>query len=746
LRTIRALALLLAVPSLARTAPPVNIGLDGHAPGLRFDGVGAASGGGATSRLLTDYAEPQRAQILDYLFKPGFGASLQHLKVEIGADGNSTEGAEPTHMRTAADLDCGRGYEGWLMREARRRNPAIVLTGLAWNWPEWVGKPGSAASADYLVAFARCAAGQGTPVDYMGLWNETKIDPAFAVLLRARLDAAGFARVRIVADDGRINDWGIVGDMAKAPAVRGAVDAIATHYPRFESTPEARARSAEWRKPLWSAEDGPWGDDWGVGGEQAPPLAELLNRNYIDGRITSTNIWNLVTSYYDALELPNAGLMRANTPWSGHYAVMSPVWVVAHTTQFAQPGWRYIDAASGRLAGGGSEVALHDGARWSVVVETIAATGPQRLAFALSGGLARTPVHVWHSDARRWFEEVAVLRPVAGRFALTVAPGSVYTLTSTTGQHKGAAGVAPPERAFPMPWRDDFERARFGTTPAYLSDLNGAFEIAPCPGRTGSCLHQRTTVPPTPWAYWRTMREAGALSVAGDPAWRDYRVSADVRLDGPGYASLIGRISKLASDGPRSAYQFRLYDDGRWQLLAATTEGLVAQGVSAARAGAWRRLALTMRGGAIEGAIDGRQVFALTDERQATGLAGVGSGWNAAAFDNLVVEPVAPDVPVVSAPPAPRVAAPPATPRLFVPEALDRAVHLRWSAVPGATGYRARIGVKEGVWDKTVEVGRSTEQTFRTLTNGRKYFFEVVAVNAAGASPGAGQFATPVGP
>jgi len=242
-------------------------------------------------------------------------------------------------------------------------------------------------------------------------------------------------------------------------------------------------------------------------------------------------------------------------------------------------------------------VALHDGARWSVVVETLAATAPQRLAFALSGGLARTPAHVWRSDARRWFEEVAVLRPVAGRFALTVAPGSVYTLTSTTGQHKGAVPAPPPERAFPMPWREDFERARFGTTPAYISDLNCAFEIAPCPGRTSGCLHQRITVPPTPRAYWRTMREAGALTVAGDPAWRDYRVSADVRLDGPGYASLIGRISKLASDGPLSAYQFRLYDDGRWQLLAATTEGLVAQGVSTARAEAWHRLALTIVAG-----------------------------------------------------------------------------------------------------------------------------------------------------
>ena len=735
----------LALATTAHAAPPA-IPLDGHAPGRVFDGIGAASGGGATTRLLTDYPAAQRAAILDYLFKPRFGASLQQLKVEIGADGNSTEGAEPAHQRTFTDLDCTRGYEFWLMREARARNPAIRLTGLAWNWPAWVGKPGSPASADYLVAFARCAVGQGTPLNYLGLWNETRIDPAFAPLLRARLDAAGFGRVRIVADDARINDWGTVTDMAASPTVRAAIDVIAAHYPRFATTAEARARSAQWHKPLWSTEDGPWGDAWGVGGEQSPPLAELLNRNYVDGRITSTSIWNLVTSYYDALELPNAGLMRANTPWSGHYDVMSPVWVVAHTTQFAEPGWRYIDAASARLPGGGSHVALHSGAQWSVIVETIAATRPQRLTFHLAGGLASTPVHVWRSDAKRWFEHIADLRPTQGHFALAAAPGSVYTLTSTTGQHHGMAPPSPPARAFPMPHLETFENPRFGTTPAWLSDLNGAFEIAPCPERFGQCLHQRTLAPPTPWAYWRTMREAGALTVGGDPAWRDYRVFADVRLDTAGYASLIGRMSKLASDGPLSAYQFRLYDDGRWQLLAATTEGLVAQGRAAAIAGAWHHLTLTMHGERIEGAIDGTRVFALADDKQATGLAGLGAGWNAAAFDNFTVEPIAPGVLVSTAPPAPRATTPPPAPRLFVPQALDRAVHLQWTPVRGATAYRARVGTREGVWDKTVDVGRSTEQTFRTLTNGRKYWFEVVAVNAAGPSPGAGQFAIPVAP
>ena len=39
------------------------------------------SGGGATSTFLLAYKEPQRSQIMDWMFKPGFGASLDILKV-----------------------------------------------------------------------------------------------------------------------------------------------------------------------------------------------------------------------------------------------------------------------------------------------------------------------------------------------------------------------------------------------------------------------------------------------------------------------------------------------------------------------------------------------------------------------------------------------------------------------------------------------------------------------------------------
>jgi galactosylceramidase len=59
---------------------PRVIRLDAASPGRVFEGVGAVSAG-ASSRLLPDYPEPQRSQVLDFLFKPKFGAAFQHLKV-----------------------------------------------------------------------------------------------------------------------------------------------------------------------------------------------------------------------------------------------------------------------------------------------------------------------------------------------------------------------------------------------------------------------------------------------------------------------------------------------------------------------------------------------------------------------------------------------------------------------------------------------------------------------------------------
>ena len=138
----------------SRHQPAAALIIDGSAsPNESYTlsgGVGAMSSGGQ-SRLLIDYAEPYRSQILDYLFRPQFGASLHHLKVELGGDGEATSGSEPTTMRNATAEDYHVGYDMWLMSEARKRNPDIMLYGLPLSWPAWVGNGTASPYADVAL-------------------------------------------------------------------------------------------------------------------------------------------------------------------------------------------------------------------------------------------------------------------------------------------------------------------------------------------------------------------------------------------------------------------------------------------------------------------------------------------------------------------------------------------------------------------------------------------------------------------
>ena len=109
-RRIQVVTLLISVAALPALQADQAITIDGTGPAKKFDGIGAVSGGGGTSVLLKDYPEKQRAQILDLLFKPNFGASISALYVEIGGDGNSTQGSELSHAHFKGDANFRRGY------------------------------------------------------------------------------------------------------------------------------------------------------------------------------------------------------------------------------------------------------------------------------------------------------------------------------------------------------------------------------------------------------------------------------------------------------------------------------------------------------------------------------------------------------------------------------------------------------------------------------------------------------------
>jgi O-glycosyl hydrolase len=655
-------ALVTAAPPAARAAAsPQVISVNGTSSGRVFDGVGALSAG-ASSRLLADYPEPERSQILDYLFRPDYGASLQILKVEIGGDTNSTDGTEPSVEPEPGQVDCDAGYEWWLMEQAKARNPGIRLYALEWGAPGWVGAGTgtvwTSQNISYLLTWLGCARQHGLQINYLGGWNEKGYNEAWYEDLRAALDANGYGNVQIVAADSF--GWSVASAMAADTAFDAAVSDVGVHYPcgylgAYENCPST-ATAEGLGKPLWASEQGSQPYDSG-----AAPLARAINRAYIDGQMTASINWSLVWSAYGGLPFGGDGLMLANTPWSGNYTLGQSIWVMAHTTQFTQPGWRYLDSGSTRLGGGGSVVTLRSPSSgdWSSIAETTDATAAQQVTYQVTGGLSTGPVHVWATnmksgDPAQWFQYAGDVQPAGGSFTLTLQPGYLYTLTTTAGQHKGTA-AAPPPAPLPLPYVANFGAYPPGVLPRYVAPLGGTFQTAPCISAVGAypgrmCLAQVVTQQPVQW----NAIDNHPIAVVGDPsAWQNYDVTADALLEQPGYAALVGRA--LGPANGLTGYHFRVSSAGQWSLYSQDASGddvTLASGTAAFATGVWHRLGLDLRGDEITAFLDGRPLATVVDDAYQFGQVGLEtSAWTPAQFGNLRVlpVPVAGKAPVIGA-------------------------------------------------------------------------------------------------
>jgi galactosylceramidase len=577
----------------AAHATTLELPLDPKDDGRVFEGIGTLSAG-ASSRLLIDYPEPHRTEVLDYLFKPNFGASLPHFKVEIGGEVNSTCGTEPSHQRTRDDLDFHRGYEWWLMKEAKARRPDILLDTLPWGAPGWIGNGHyfSQDMADYIAKFIKGAKSEhGLNIHHTGIWNERMYDVEWIKLLRRTLDSNHLNHVKIVATDlqpGQGDIWQLAGKLKDDPELAAAIDIMGGHYPKFQSTDAAKSCG----KPLWSSEDGPWRGDW----EGAKQIAAQLNRNYVQGKMTKTITWSLVTSYYDSLRLPDSGMMRAKEPWSGHYEVQPALWAIAHHNQFAKPGWRYLDNACRMLPSGGSVVAFStpDQEETSAVIETIGATGSQTLVLSATEPLAKRRWHLWRTNQAESFLKLADPVPSDGKLTLELEPDAIYSLTTTTGQSKGSK-QAPASSRFPMPYKDDFESSAAGRTPRYFSDQVGTFEVVKRADGKGMALAQ---VLPAPGIKWEERPEQfQPFTVIGDSEAKDYVVSVDVEAgDGVTVALLsrFGRIQMAESSTNAKGYRFEITaGSGAWNL--STPDKTLATGTTTFAANTWQRLQLETR-------------------------------------------------------------------------------------------------------------------------------------------------------
>eukprot|EP00946_MAST-07B_sp_MAST-7B-sp1_P001804 g1804.t1 len=527
--------------------------VDADAPGaLRYDGHGALSAG-ASSRLLYDYAEPQRGDILDYLYAPNFGASLDLIKVEIGGDSQSTDGTEASHMHTRGDLDCHRGYEWWLLEEARARNPGVVTYALSWAVPEWVGNDTyySEDNIEYHMNWLRCARnehpGIGT-IDYIGAWNERSWgNPDWIVKFRRAMDREGFNDTKIIIPDGGWDQQILVdlnadkdkgGDFSAALAGGG----IGLHYPCNAPHPEVQL---QYGLKYWSSEDYSTVADWSGAG----CWGRLLNQNVVRMNMTSTIAWSLIWSVYDDWPYFGNGLMYANRPWSGHYEVNQAIWTAAHHTQFMDPGWEYVGGGRGFLPKGGSWVSVMSPLKSNltapsqptrditIVMEKLhgdclrcpgQTTEAEPFTLSLSASLRYPNLQLWMTNETDSFLRLPDV-PVdleTGEVTVMLRPDTIYTLTSLATAKKGNAKAPIPKPApFPLPYTENFENRSPSSFPKYFSDNGGSFEIAA--EAKGAYLLQAVRRPPI---RNRWVPDVEPITILGDntTAWGD-KIRVDVK-------------------------------------------------------------------------------------------------------------------------------------------------------------------------------------------------------------------------
>ena len=685
--------LALATAHCASAQGVQSVRLDGRAGGPIFEGIGVVEGGGGTGVLLKDYPEPQRSQILDLVFKPNFGASISTLYFEIPGDGNATQGSMPSHMHTRNDLNYGRGYMWWEIREAKKRNPLLTLDGAAWSAPGWLGASGkrfapskrpeeladdqffSQDTIDYYVSWLKgLRQVYGLEMTAIGIRNEKGVSNDFAKGFRKSLDSEGFSDVRLHAFDNWPDPWKFkfVGDMMADTDLRNSIDIIGAHNnpPKSVTPPEIKQLAHVMNKPLWNTEQHVY--KAGFDGLIGTVLA--FNSNYVDSGFTKITDWYGIAALYTLA--PYSGekeaTIRANWPWSGHYEINEKLWGYAHYGQFSKLGWTYLKNASGHLQGGGSYVTLKSPkSDYSIIIETKDAAAPQTVEFEIGRGLSRNSLAVWRSNETDQFVRLSDVSAVDGKVSITLAPNSVYSLTTTRGQRKGNFDSVPELTRFPFPYADDFEQygdpALNGYLPHYFADVAGAFELSKCPARSGTCLHQVVPVPTISWAPdWMP------YTIIGDDEWQDYEVTADVFLNSDDAAGVMGRINhvgtgygfipkgyllqlssggqlklsvirgkidkkKLVGDAEQQAAIKNANDDSAGGERIISTVHL--DGVSS---GQWHKLTLRFQGTTITGLVDGNPVINGTDGLYSHGMAGLLASQtpektSTPYFDNLVI-------------------------------------------------------------------------------------------------------------
>ncbi|KJK35665.1 GH59 galactosidase [Streptomyces variegatus] len=403
--TTMALAAGVITAPAAHTADdPVEVVVNGddiradNVNGLTYKGLGVLSCN-STSNLLMDYKaeHPGRYwQLIRVLFG-GKNPLINHVKVEMGSDTNTSTGSDPATMRTADELaDASRSPGFQLAADAKTVNPRLKVSILRWVMPRWVQNEWNKGTGSdemykwYKETILDAYEKYGYMVDYVNPdTNETRdpdeafikwykkailadtdfADPRYGIPAKKRERAAkAYRSIKIIAADENTT-LNIGPSMLSDAELFGMVDAVGYHYttddrrdgPAGSDTnlPYTRLATGENKygedKEVWYSEgvgsfgytdyrvnntEGPNGTSTGIGGVQsALDLANRSVKSYANSKRTHYIFQPAIGSFYEGAQYSHKELVSARDPWSGHLHYDAAIYVMQHFTQFAKTGW-----------------------------------------------------------------------------------------------------------------------------------------------------------------------------------------------------------------------------------------------------------------------------------------------------------------------------------------------------------------------------------------------------------------------
>ena len=661
---------------------------------MLYRGAGMVSANNS-SRLLLDYkAEDPEAynEILEYMFGDE-GIGINHLKVEMGSDINSSSGTEPSVKRSEsekADVTRGAGYQ--LAADAKAVNPDLTIDMLWWSEPRWISDADDVYAARYKWYKETLDAAYetyGLEFDYVSaVQNERSADPEWVKYLSAHLKSEtdcpyDYSKIKIVGGE-EVCTWGFADRMYGDAELMDAVDVVGSHY-TSSSTEAAKKLAAEHGKELWFSEasspmsyaQGTYRLDGKNSGladiNGALDIANRMIGMYPNGGMTLYEYQPVVSAYYDGVTYCQKQLIAASDPWSGYYMLDSGFYMSLHFSQFIKKGWAFVDSAcfsDGKAGGDGHAIvdavysymtAADIGSGDYSTVITNTTDEPIEYRFRVSNlDKASADVSVWETRGpdggsydENYFKRVSDITPTEdnGEYTYTVSvkPYSIVTVSTTTPPRTEYVNKDLSERTvLELPYADDFEYADHpenylasrGNAPRYTTDQGGAFEVEKT--ENGNALVQQITAD-TKAKEWGWTPDP--VTCFGDDRWYNYSVSAEVRLDRSddptkNYVGAGARYT-LACSGA-SGYWIKLSEDGSWSLMANNSEKAKGR-LDGFDADAVHTLMIQTENNVITAYIDGNTVTEYVSGSESligAGRAALYSSYNRNSFDNISVQPI----------------------------------------------------------------------------------------------------------